>query len=72
MSWRVRIVESMDKIPTPKEVAEALRATGMQKDEILDLLKATAETTGGWTDRLNKVGLHILKPDAPEGQEKAA
>lgn len=59
-------------VPTPKEIADMLKASGMQEDDILDLLKDVAGSTGGWTDRLNKVGLHVLKPGAPAGKEEAA
>lgn len=57
--------------PTPYEVASILREC-MSLDDALDLLRATADEFGGWNDRLNLVGLALLKPDAPRGEERAA
>jgi hypothetical protein len=58
------------QLPTPKEMADVLRL--LPEDTALDLLRDTAEMLGGWTPELNAVGLHILKPDAPEGEEGSA
>lgn len=60
-----------DEIPTAREVADWLRSI-MPVEAALDLLNETAKATGGWTPELNEVGLRLLKPDAPEGGERAA
>lgn len=50
-------------VPTPEEMAELLRASGMPEDDVLDLLRQAGELYG-WNDRLNKTGLLYLKPGA--------
>jgi hypothetical protein len=64
-------VASSPESMTPEEVAQRLRDM-MNVDDALDLLASVAERTGGWTRELNEVGLHLLKPCAPEGQKKWA
>lgn len=58
--------------PAPQEMAEYLMAIGLGEDDILDLLWRVACRSGGWTDRLNRVGLAVLKPSALSGEERAA
>lgn len=57
-------------MPTPRQVAEQLRASGMAEDDVMDMLKELGDKTG-WTPQINDVGLHYLKPDAPEDTDAA-
>lgn len=59
-------------VPTPEEIYAMLRESGYSNDDIMDLVKRTADSTGGWTKWLNRVGLMACKPDAPAGQEREA
>jgi hypothetical protein len=59
-------------VPTPEEIYAMLRGSGYSEDDILDLVKRTADKTGGWTPWLNHVGLMACKPGAPRGQEREA
>lgn len=56
---------------TPAQCAELLRASGMAEDDVVDMLYLVAQKYG-WTVEINEVGLHYLKPQAHEGEEKAA
>jgi hypothetical protein len=56
---------------TPREMVRLLRSTHRTDEDLLDWVKTFGDTLG-WTRHLRLVGLLLLKPDAPEGQEAEA